>query len=125
MEFGDDNPCFLPVNDFVNNAVGQMSAWLIEGEYEPFIAPLYNLSCAPPVANVADVETQYHAHEFLDATVQPKPIEISPNEVYSLHRILSDHLEHLVNIAYKHTILSLTYSRLPSVTIPSEPSSAN
>lgn len=51
-----------------------------------------------PVANVPDVETQYHAHEFLDATVQPKPIEISPNEVYSVHRVLSEHLDYLVGI---------------------------
>jgi hypothetical protein len=51
-----------------------------------------------PVANVPDVETQYHAHEFLDATVQPKPIEISPNEVYSVHRVLSEHLDYLVSI---------------------------
>lgn len=51
-----------------------------------------------PVANVPDVETQYHAHEFLDATVQPKPIEISPNEVYSVHRVLSEHLDYLVGV---------------------------
>jgi Ras GTPase-activating-like protein IQGAP2/3 len=101
MEFGDDNPCFLPVNDFVNNAVNRVSAWLIEGEYIPFITLLtfrtVDAFCSL-VANVPDVETQYHAHEFLDATVQPKPIEISPNEVYSIHRTLSDHLDQLASI---------------------------
>lgn len=48
------------------------------------------------VANVPDAETQYHAHEFLDATVQPKPIYISPNEVYAMHGLLSQHLDDLV-----------------------------
>ena len=79
MEFGDDNPCFLPVNDFVNNAVGRVSAWLIEGEYIPFITlPTFRTVDAFlfPSRQVPDVETQYHAHEFLDATLQPKPIEI-------------------------------------------------
>jgi Ras GTPase-activating-like protein IQGAP2/3 len=48
------------------------------------------------VANVPDVESQFHAHEFLDATVQPKPIYISPNEVYAMHALLSEHLDKLV-----------------------------
>lgn len=48
------------------------------------------------VANVSDAETEFHAHEFLDATIQPRPIWISPNEVYSMHTLLSQHLDHLV-----------------------------
>jgi hypothetical protein len=48
------------------------------------------------VANVSDAETQFHAHEFLDVTVQPKPVYISPNEVYSMHTLLAQHLNHLV-----------------------------
>jgi Ras GTPase-activating-like protein IQGAP2/3 len=47
------------------------------------------------VANVPDAETEYHAHEFLDATVQPKPIYISPNEVYAMQSLLTEHLQHL------------------------------
>jgi Ras GTPase-activating-like protein IQGAP2/3 len=50
------------------------------------------------VANVADAETQFHAHEFLDVTVQPKPVYISPNEVYSMHLLLAQHLDKLVTI---------------------------
>jgi Ras GTPase-activating-like protein IQGAP2/3 len=49
------------------------------------------------VADVPDAETQYHAHEFLDVTVQPRPIYISPNEVYSMHTLLTQHLDHLVS----------------------------
>ena len=47
------------------------------------------------VANVPDAETQYHANEFLDVAVQPKPIYISPNEVYSMHSLISQHLDRL------------------------------
>ena len=50
------------------------------------------------MANVPDAETQYHAHEFLDVTVQPKPIYISPNEIYSLHTMLLRHQNQLVRI---------------------------
>lgn len=101
MEFGDDNPSFLPVNDFVNNAIGQVSAWLIEGEpISPttLLGSLAMCAFSLPVANVPDVETQYHAHEFMDVTVQPKPIEISPNEVYSIHKVLSENLDYLVSL---------------------------
>lgn len=48
------------------------------------------------VANVSDAETQFHAHEFLDVTVQPKPVYISPNEVYSMHTLLAQNLSSLV-----------------------------
>lgn len=44
MEFGDDNPCFLPVNDFVNNAIGQTSTWLIEGKHTYFTTFLGSLA---------------------------------------------------------------------------------
>jgi Ras GTPase-activating-like protein IQGAP2/3 len=50
------------------------------------------------VANVSDAETQFQAHEFVDVTVQPKPIYISPNEVYSMHMLLSQHQDHLVTL---------------------------
>lgn len=48
------------------------------------------------VADVPDAETQYHANEFLDVTVQPKPIYISPNEVYAMHGLLAQHIDNLV-----------------------------
>ena len=44
-----------------------------------------------------DAETQFHAHEFMDATVQPKPIYISPNEIYTMHSLLLQHQDFLVS----------------------------
>ncbi|KIJ20004.1 hypothetical protein PAXINDRAFT_166178 [Paxillus involutus ATCC 200175] len=70
-EFGDDNPRFVPTNEMVRETVTQMTTWMLQ------------------MADVPDAETHYHAHEFLDATVQPKPIYISPNEVYGMHSLLS------------------------------------
>ncbi|KAF7355360.1 Ras GTPase-activating-like protein rng2 [Mycena sanguinolenta] len=76
-EFDDDTPKYVPINEFVRRAITEMTAWLLE------------------VANVPDAETQFHAHEFLDATVQPKPIYISPNEIYTIHGLLSQYQDHL------------------------------
>ncbi|KAK0242763.1 ras GTPase-activating protein [Armillaria nabsnona] len=75
--FGEDNPSYVPINDYVRKTIDEMTAWLLE------------------VANVPDAETQFHAHEFLDATVQPKPIYISPNEIYTMHGLLSQHQDSL------------------------------
>ncbi|KAH9006764.1 ras GTPase-activating protein [Lactarius hatsudake] len=74
-EFGDDMPSYIPINEYVTKAISQFTAWLLE------------------VADVPDAETQYHAHEFLDVTVQPKPIYISPNEVYAMHGLLAQHID--------------------------------
>jgi Ras GTPase-activating-like protein IQGAP2/3 len=30
-EFGDDQPIYIPINDFVREASGRMTAWLLEG----------------------------------------------------------------------------------------------
>lgn len=49
------------------------------------------------VADIPDAEAQYHANEFLDVAVQPKPIYISPNEVYSMHTLLSQNLDRIVS----------------------------
>lgn len=76
-EFGDDMPSYIPINDYVTKAISQFTAWLLE------------------VADVPDAETQYHAHEFLDVTVQPRPIYISPNEVYAMHGLLAQHIDRL------------------------------
>ncbi|KAF8076365.1 ras GTPase-activating protein [Lyophyllum atratum] len=76
-QFDEDSPMYVPINDYVQKAIAEISAWLIE------------------VANVADAETHFHAHEFLDATVQPKPIYISPNEIYTMHGLLSQYLDHI------------------------------
>ena len=73
------------------------------------------------VANVPDAESQFHAHEFLDATVQPKPIYISPNEIYTMHELISKHLDGLVRIGYRPSIARrLTNSRLLGRKIPSD-----
>ncbi|KAJ6599083.1 ras GTPase-activating protein [Mycena vulgaris] len=76
-EFDDDSPKYVPINEFVRRAITEMTAWLLE------------------VANVPDAETHFHAHEFLDATVQPKPIYISPNEIYTIHGLLTQYQDYL------------------------------
>jgi Ras GTPase-activating-like protein IQGAP2/3 len=30
-EFGDDNPIYVPINDYVRKAINQMTGWLLEG----------------------------------------------------------------------------------------------
>ena len=32
-EFGDDSPCYVPINDFVRNAMKQFSNWFVQGVY--------------------------------------------------------------------------------------------
>ncbi|KAI0053622.1 ras GTPase-activating protein [Auriscalpium vulgare] len=73
-EFGDEAPSYIPINEYVRKAIAQSTGWLLN------------------VADAPDAESQYHAHEFLDATVQPKPIYISPNEVYAMHGLLAQHI---------------------------------
>ncbi|KDQ17311.1 hypothetical protein BOTBODRAFT_172359 [Botryobasidium botryosum FD-172 SS1] len=79
LPFGDEEPCLQPVNTYVSEAIVLFNNWFME------------------VADVPDAETHYHAHEFLDVTVQPKPIYISPNEVYSMHSLLAQHLDVLAS----------------------------
>uniref|UniRef100_A0A0W0FJV3 Putative ras GTPase-activating protein n=1 Tax=Moniliophthora roreri TaxID=221103 RepID=A0A0W0FJV3_MONRR len=74
-EFDNDSPSYIPINDYVRKAIGQLSSWLIE------------------VADVPDADAQFHAHEFLDATVPPKPIYISPNEIYTMHGLLVQYMD--------------------------------
>jgi Ras GTPase-activating-like protein IQGAP2/3 len=61
------------------------------------------------VANVPDAETQYHAHEFLDVTVQPKPIYISPNEVYAMHGLLAQNIDRLVRCSLYGPLCTLIH----------------
>lgn len=64
------------------------------------------------VAEVEAAETHFHAHEFLDATVQPKPIYISPNEVYAMHSLLAQHVNILVSLcAARHAVCLLKKRR--------------
>ncbi|KAG0709616.1 hypothetical protein DFH29DRAFT_884999 [Suillus ampliporus] len=77
-EFTEDQPNYVPINECVRTLITQMTNWLVR-----------------TVADVPDAESHYHAHEFLDATVQPKPIYISPNEVYGMHVLLSQYQDKL------------------------------
>lgn len=31
FEFGDDKPIYVPMNGYVHKAIGEMTAWLLEG----------------------------------------------------------------------------------------------
>ena len=51
LEFGDDEPSYVPINDFVRNATQQMTDWFFEGIVH--ISLLYvcftkGISCKPP-----------------------------------------------------------------------------
>jgi len=93
-EFDDTQPSYVPINDFVRKAIQQLSAWFIQGRSLNVAKERYiNLFL---VADVPDAEAQFHAHEFMDATVQPKPIYISPNEIYTMHSLLLQHQAFLV-----------------------------
>jgi len=102
--FGDDQPTFMPINDFVGEASGRMCAWLLEGVINSLFFRKMILILA--VADVPDAESYFYAHEFLDVTVQPKPIYISPNEVYTMHGLLLQHLKFLVRckILYRNKV---------------------
>ncbi|KAG9120291.1 hypothetical protein FRC07_004278, partial [Ceratobasidium sp. 392] len=74
-----DIPALTSVNAFVTTNIPIMAAWFFE------------------VADVPDAETEYHAHEFLDVTVQPKPVYISPNEIYAMHGILTQNVDRVAS----------------------------
>ena len=33
LEFGDDTPSYIPINEYVKRAIVQLTAWLFEGRY--------------------------------------------------------------------------------------------
>ena len=37
LEFGDDKPSYVPINDFVRKAIQQITIWLIEGRSVPHL----------------------------------------------------------------------------------------
>jgi Ras GTPase-activating-like protein IQGAP2/3 len=76
--FGAEDPALQATNEFIARSISKFSRWFFE------------------VTDVPDAEAQFHAHEFLDVTVQPKPIYISPNEVYAMHSLLAQHVDHIV-----------------------------
>ena len=76
--FNDDNPYLQPLNDYVSHASERFTKWLYA------------------IIDCPDAEMQFSADEFLDHTVQQKPvIYISPNEIYSMHLLLAQQVEHL------------------------------
>ncbi len=74
------------------------------------------------MADVPDAESYFYAHEFLDVTVQPKPIYITPNEVYTMHSLLLQHLKFLVRYINLLNLTLLTFARLPKTMIHCESS---
>ncbi|KAG9317305.1 ras GTPase-activating protein [Chiua virens] len=94
-EFSDESPQFVPINEMVRKTVAEMTAWMLQSiallaKGSPTLSHL-----VPTVADVPDAESHYHAHEFLDVAVQPKPIYISPNEVYGMHTLLTKYQDKL------------------------------
>ncbi|KAL1747468.1 hypothetical protein HDZ31DRAFT_31879 [Schizophyllum fasciatum] len=95
--FGDASPTYMAINSLVDKEIPPFSAWFFE------------------LADVPDPEAHFHAHEFLDATVQPKPIYISPNEIYKMHKLLSDHRTQLVNTPPEKDRLAIILDELNGV----------
>ena len=62
------------------------------------------------VADVIDVQEHLGVDEFIDVTVEPLPLSISPTEVYAIHRVLVQDLDDLVRF-------------IPSQRLPSRPKS--
>ncbi|EPQ27617.1 uncharacterized protein PFL1_04755 [Pseudozyma flocculosa PF-1] len=80
--FSEDNPYLQPLNEYVSQATERFSKWLFA------------------VIDCNDAELQFSADEFLDHTNQQKPvIYISPNEIYSMHLLLRDQVDHLAPLA--------------------------
>lgn len=76
--FSDDNPYLQPLNEYVQQASARFIQWL------------YN------VIDVPDAEMQFNADEFLDHTIQQRPvIYISPHEIYSMHLLVAQQLDAL------------------------------
>jgi Ras GTPase-activating-like protein IQGAP2/3 len=113
-------PSYIPINDYVAKAISQFTAWLLEGRYSVSVYEIMQLN-GLPVADVPDAETQYHAHEFLDVTVQPRPIYISPNEVYAMHGLLAQHIDRLVRYFFRSAYLRLSDPTLSQGTDRDDP----
>lgn len=80
--FNDDNPYLQPLNDYVRQASDRFQKWLLN------------------VIEVPDAELQFSADEFLDHTVQQRPvIYISPNEIYSMHLLVADQIDAMAPLA--------------------------
>ncbi|TRM67597.1 hypothetical protein BD626DRAFT_395296 [Schizophyllum amplum] len=97
IEFNQEPASYVPINGYVSKTIQPLAMWFFE------------------LADVPDPEAQMHAHEFLDATVQPKPIYISPNEIYKMHRLLSSHRTHLLTTPAEKDRLAIILDELNGV----------
>ncbi|KZS97625.1 hypothetical protein SISNIDRAFT_436160 [Sistotremastrum niveocremeum HHB9708] len=77
--FGEDTLSLYPLNEYVEKAIPEVQSWF------------------SAVADVPEPEVHLNAHEFLDVAAQPKPILISPNEVYAMHNLLVQNLQILAS----------------------------
>lgn len=76
--FSEDNPYLQPLNDYVTQASDRFTKWLLA------------------VVEVQDAELQFSADEFVDHTVPQRPvIYISPNEIYSMHLLVAQQVDHM------------------------------
>ncbi|GAA6013146.1 hypothetical protein JCM10207_006185 [Rhodosporidiobolus poonsookiae] len=74
--FGSDAEFLVPMNDFVRACSAQYAEWIKE------------------VIMVEDAETHFHTDNYADAAASSRPtIYISPNDIYSIHSVLNEHLD--------------------------------
>ncbi len=74
--FADENPYLAPLNDYISYGRQRFRDWFFS------------------VLDVPDAETQFNADEYLDHSLPHKPIiYISPNEIYSMHSLVLQHLD--------------------------------
>lgn len=105
--FSDDNPYLQPLNEYVQQASQRFNQWLLH------------------IVDVQDAEIQFSADEFLDHTVPQRPvIYISPNEIYSMHWLVAQQLEHMAPMAEDPLRVLLTELGPPPVSATQELNSA-
>lgn len=76
--FTDDNPYLQPLNEYVQQASTRFTQWLYA------------------VIDVPDAEMHFNADEFLDHTIQQRPvIYITPQEIYSMHLLVAQQVDAL------------------------------
>jgi len=104
-----------PLNAYVEGEGKIFRDWLIDGESlflfsylrlrgrEKLIKPRWFCFA---VADVIDVQEHLGVDEFIDVTVEPLPLSISPTEVYAIHRVLVQDLDDLVRFSVSSTRLA-------------------
>ena len=76
QQFTEENLWLTPLNQFVDYGVQRFREWFFQ------------------ILDVPDAEAQFNADEYLDHSLPHKPIiYISPNEIYSMHTLVLQHLE--------------------------------